>query len=303
MKRAAKAHVEVPAIAASSSGPNGPDKPPDFVVKLYQMFSELPPELIAWQSGRIEIPGPATKLQDALPKYFRHGKFTSFQRQLNNFGFHKKIAESSSKLRVYARGDMLGFPPEALLELRRKQGETFATWDPPASPTELPSADTIDAVDLDLATAAGPIEMPAHLTLDAADNKPTPEKKKKSSSSSSRRKVVPQAARATSAPVATDATPFAPFDPHPAAKKSAPPELRRPLTLQHCNTVSDGSEHELVDDVCSALLDDVPEDFGFECYVERLVNGDVDDALSGGVFDDDLGPMDLDFPDVPTHAS
>jgi len=122
MKRAAKAHVEVPAIAASSSGPNGPDKPPDFVVKLYQMFSELPPELIAWQSGRIEIPGPATKLQDALPKYFRHGKFTSFQRQLNNFGFHKKIAESSSKLRVYCRDDMVGYPPVALLELRRVPG-------------------------------------------------------------------------------------------------------------------------------------------------------------------------------------
>ena len=71
------------------------------------------------------MPSDACRAQ-VLPRYFRHGKFTSFQRQLNNFGFHKRIAESSAKVRVYARDDMLGFPPEALLDLRRRPGAAGA---------------------------------------------------------------------------------------------------------------------------------------------------------------------------------
>ena len=110
----------------------GGQRPPDFVVKLFLMFQEFP-ELIAWDSGKIVIPAPATKLGSVLSKFFRTGKFTSFQRQLNNFGFHKKVSESTSSARVYARADMDGFPAEALLSLRRKPGCAFATWDPPAS--------------------------------------------------------------------------------------------------------------------------------------------------------------------------
>lgn len=44
------------------------------------------------------------------------------------FGFHKKISESSSKLRVYSREDMLGYPAEALLDLRRTPEKGCASW-------------------------------------------------------------------------------------------------------------------------------------------------------------------------------
>ena len=54
-------------------------------------------------------------------KFFRTGKFSSFQRQLNNFGFHKAPHLSTSKLRVYLREDLQGYPAESVLALRRGQ--------------------------------------------------------------------------------------------------------------------------------------------------------------------------------------
>ena len=92
-------------------------KRPDFVLKLYRMLKECP-ELITWENGLIVMPSPS-RLERILPNYFRHGKFTSFQRQLNNFGF-RKYAEAGKGTCVYVRDDLSGLPAEALLDLRRK---------------------------------------------------------------------------------------------------------------------------------------------------------------------------------------
>ena len=94
-------------------------KRPDFVLKLYRMLKECP-ELITWENGLIVMPSPS-RLERILPNYFRHGKFTSFQRQLNNFGF-RKYAEAGKGTCVYVRDDLSGLPAEALLDLRRKPG-------------------------------------------------------------------------------------------------------------------------------------------------------------------------------------
>jgi hypothetical protein len=40
-------------------------------------------------SGRIHVRNPVVLGQDILHKYFRHSKYSSFQRQLNYFGFRK----------------------------------------------------------------------------------------------------------------------------------------------------------------------------------------------------------------------
>ena len=40
-------------------------------------------------AGRIEVHNPSKLEKDVLNKYFRHSKFSSFQRQLNYFGFRK----------------------------------------------------------------------------------------------------------------------------------------------------------------------------------------------------------------------
>ena len=50
----------------------------------------------ALPSGRILMMNPPQLAAEILPKYFRHSRFSSFQRQLNNFGF-KKI-EGKGKL-------------------------------------------------------------------------------------------------------------------------------------------------------------------------------------------------------------
>ena len=87
----------------------------------------LPPEKTAAERRAQKKPSAKRDARNAGT-----GKFTSFQRQLNNFGFHKRVAESGPRTRVYARNDMDGRPAEALLALRRKPGAAFATWDPPA---------------------------------------------------------------------------------------------------------------------------------------------------------------------------
>ena len=71
-----------------------------FLSKLVQLFDEEP-ELIQWRDGSIAIPNPR-KLEAKLPVYFRHAKYTSFQRQLNNFGY-TKVDRSSMDYSVYVK--------------------------------------------------------------------------------------------------------------------------------------------------------------------------------------------------------
>ncbi|EGZ05879.1 hypothetical protein PHYSODRAFT_258136 [Phytophthora sojae] len=64
---------------------------PRFVRAVYDMLQNEDQRILSWSADGshfqvYDVPRLETKV---LRKYFKHGKFTSFQRQLNNFGFHK----------------------------------------------------------------------------------------------------------------------------------------------------------------------------------------------------------------------
>ena len=95
-----------PAIIAppeddASNKPKRPRKA-SFPEKLVQLLQEEP-DVIRWtREGTIVIPDPA-KLESKLPSYFRHQQYSSFQRQLNNFGFNKQEPRQQAMNSVYVR--------------------------------------------------------------------------------------------------------------------------------------------------------------------------------------------------------
>jgi hypothetical protein len=65
--------------------------PQVFPRKLYQMMNEAPEDVITWtpQGKSFIILDMETFSEEVLLNYFRHQKYSSFQRQLNLYGFHK----------------------------------------------------------------------------------------------------------------------------------------------------------------------------------------------------------------------
>jgi len=72
-----------------------------FVAQLKRMIEERP-EIIRWRRGDIVIPDPAA-LERNLSKYYKHSKYASFQRQLNNFGYRRRFVDQQATETVYER--------------------------------------------------------------------------------------------------------------------------------------------------------------------------------------------------------
>jgi len=80
-----------PAAATEAAPPApAPERAVPFVAQLKRMIEERP-EIIRWRRGDIVIPDPAA-LERNLSKYYKHSKYASFQRQLNNFGYRRQFA-------------------------------------------------------------------------------------------------------------------------------------------------------------------------------------------------------------------
>ena len=109
-----------------------------FVAQLKRMIEERP-EIIRWRRGDIVIPDPAA-LERNLSKYYKHSKYASFQRQLNNFGYRRRFALGGGDAAetVYERAgasenldDLLALRPVRPAPVKKRGRD-----EPPASPKQ-----------------------------------------------------------------------------------------------------------------------------------------------------------------------
>lgn len=93
-------------------------KVPKFLRSLYAILQTEDPRVIAWVQNQELKPNSVTAFHilemerfeaEVLPKYFKHKKFASFQRQLNNFGFRKWTKTQSSGVCTFSHNC---FPPD-----------------------------------------------------------------------------------------------------------------------------------------------------------------------------------------------
>lgn len=65
-------------------------EPASFLKKLRCILLKEDPSIISWsEDGRITVGDPVSLSNGVLHRYFRHNQFSSFQRQLNYFGYYK----------------------------------------------------------------------------------------------------------------------------------------------------------------------------------------------------------------------
>jgi hypothetical protein len=95
-------------------------KKPEFLVKLFKMLQCEDPTVICWDSGRIHVHDPKTLGNEVLHKYFRHSKYSSFQRQLNYFGFRKTQGKGKMSACTYTNFDLANSSLKGLLKIKRK---------------------------------------------------------------------------------------------------------------------------------------------------------------------------------------
>ncbi|KAG9414864.1 hypothetical protein AC1031_008278 [Aphanomyces cochlioides] len=96
---------------------------PPFLAALYEILSQEDPAVIGWcddgeSFGVYNIDEMETNV---LPFYYRHNKFSSFQRQLNYFGFRKVLKPRAPEPSTfYAQPLFLRDDPSQMLRIKRK---------------------------------------------------------------------------------------------------------------------------------------------------------------------------------------
>ena len=129
---------------SASAAPNRKAGVPKFLRFLFEILQNEDSSIISWAHGgtSIQIHDTAAMSEYVLPKYFKHRKYASFQRQLNYFGFRKWTKTQCSGI-VFSHPNFLKHDPEAMRQIRRKnhpenpgsrKREAIRTPSPPCGP-------------------------------------------------------------------------------------------------------------------------------------------------------------------------
>lgn len=92
----------------------------EFLFQLTKMLTDDNSEYIEWKNSSILVHDPPGLEKRILPKYFRHSNYSSFQRQMNYFGFRKIAGKGKmaacSYVNEHAKEDI-----SSLLYIKRKK--------------------------------------------------------------------------------------------------------------------------------------------------------------------------------------
>jgi hypothetical protein len=90
---------------------------PKFLRSLYDILHYEDQSILTWSKDGMYFQIFDTKRLEVavLPKYFKHGKFSSFQRQLNNFGF-RKWTKTQSSVCTFSHHHLVRCHPQHLAE-------------------------------------------------------------------------------------------------------------------------------------------------------------------------------------------
>jgi hypothetical protein len=105
-----------------------------FLQKLWDILADKKhAAIVSWEDTgeTFEVKRPSAFSAVVLPKYFKHGKFSSFQRQLNYFGFRKIVKSSSEKDEPcrYSHESFRAGHPEDISKIRRKTNHRASSKD------------------------------------------------------------------------------------------------------------------------------------------------------------------------------
>ncbi|OWZ16961.1 hypothetical protein PHMEG_0009163 [Phytophthora megakarya] len=98
---------------------------PKFLRSLYDILHYEDQTILTWSKDGTYFQIFDTKRLEivVLPKYFKHGKFASFQRQLNNFGF-RKWTKTQSSVCTFSHHHLVRCHPQQLAEFISRRPPT-----------------------------------------------------------------------------------------------------------------------------------------------------------------------------------